>query len=554
MENMDIDGLEGAVAPPRPAPHSCSLHASAEDQENTLGKGVTFQSNVLGADSLDALFKPFLGENTSNDRLVVLSSFIGCLMKTKDDSFLPKRIYIRNCMIQIFGYFRDDVLLENSGRVLLGSPGVGKSVLFFIAALYLTEKKCTMPIVYIRKTQEDRMVSVFVMSRTNAGVEVFHSRKVEKKKYKTLAYFREAAASLFGLEMRQCVVFLDGPRHDEEKDLNAYYDYFCTSGGHPLRKNAQKSLFLWVLDGWRKAESITALTAFGHTTDLASDAYSICGGCIRDMVDYVNSDDVGREETKLDLESLVDRVQDDQVELVLTHTSRNNDDDSGNPDRLRMMFNKANRSSKRTALVVQIVDSQLVLYLLRGRLGLASYFKAMQLGKTINSGTVVGVYFEEIMHAWFVELPEGITKTHKATGTGAEGVLTLVEENVYWIPSIPNFPNIDGAVVKDGVLYVFQYTKRTGHEFDEDTFWQAFVSVVRGNLSFTRIHVYVVVMKGVTSNLNVSFTRTWTELNRPTQTRSTAQRFSITCSSSTVDIDITNPETVRTSASSGLFF
>ena len=59
-----------------------------------------------------------------------------------------------------------------------------------------------------------------------------------------LTSIRSKVASLFGLGgKRYCVLFLAGPRRDEEKDaVEADYDYFvCTSGTHPLPKNAQKS-------------------------------------------------------------------------------------------------------------------------------------------------------------------------------------------------------------------------------------------------------------------------------------------------------------------------
>ena len=50
-------------------------------------------------------------------------------------------------------------------------------------------------------------------------------------------------AAWFGLGgKKDCVLFLAGPRHDDEKDTaEADNDYFvCTSGAHPLPKNAQK--------------------------------------------------------------------------------------------------------------------------------------------------------------------------------------------------------------------------------------------------------------------------------------------------------------------------
>ena len=121
--------------------------------------------------------------------------------------------------------------------------------------------------------------------------------------------------------------------------MEADYDYFCTSGGHPLPKNAQKKLYLWILDGWSKVEAIVAFNLLGKTKEQATEAYAICGGCMRDMLAYTNADARIRSKITTDLKNLVGRVKDDQVELVMTSSSRDNDDDSGNPDRIRTMFN-----------------------------------------------------------------------------------------------------------------------------------------------------------------------------------------------------------------------
>eukprot|EP00977_Amphora_coffeiformis_P028687 scaffold36536_cov229-Amphora_coffeaeformis.AAC.1 len=110
--------------------------------------------------------------------------------------------------------------------------------------------------------------------------------------------FRTVVEDLFGLGTSPSVVFLDGPRHGEELDLNACYEYFCTSGGHPLPKNAQNNMFLWILDGWNEAETIDAFKSFGRTGEEVIEAYSICGGCMRDMVRYVDGDEMGRSSRK----------------------------------------------------------------------------------------------------------------------------------------------------------------------------------------------------------------------------------------------------------------
>jgi len=172
--------------------------------------------------------------------------------------------------------------------------------------------------------------------------------------------------------------------------MEANYDYFCTSGGHPLPKNAQKILFMWILDGWGKVESVVAKKLLCRTEERA---YTIFGSCMRDLLVYTSADARTQNKITTDLKNLVCRVKDDQVELVTTWSSRNNDDDSGNPDRIRTMFNGSSPVPDMSPSPIQIVDSVTVMRLLCGRLKLESYHKALKLGKEIStsSGTVCQV-------------------------------------------------------------------------------------------------------------------------------------------------------------------
>jgi hypothetical protein len=53
------------------------------------------------------------------------------------DSFIPDDIYVRESMREIFALFvKDAVDLSVVPTLLVGSSGIGKSVLFFLAALY----------------------------------------------------------------------------------------------------------------------------------------------------------------------------------------------------------------------------------------------------------------------------------------------------------------------------------------------------------------------------------------------------------------------------------
>jgi hypothetical protein len=65
-------------------------------------------------------------------------------LRIEDEPFFPNRIYVRNNMRKIFGLYMNDVGTVKPMKrptVLIGSPGVGKSVLFFLAAIYRCSQK-----------------------------------------------------------------------------------------------------------------------------------------------------------------------------------------------------------------------------------------------------------------------------------------------------------------------------------------------------------------------------------------------------------------------------
>lgn len=242
------------------------------------------------------------------------------------------------------------------------------------------------------------------------------------------------------------------------------------------------------------------------------------------------------------------------LQVITGSSDRTQGHNPKNPNRLRTMFRVETDTSDQVMLMYQMMDSPFVIRELRRRLSLQTYFNALALGKAMGSGAVVGVFFEELLHKWFEEvLPDPVSSSYKATGTGAQGVTQLKSINVYWVPSIPNYPNIDAAVVVNGVLYVFQYKKRTGHPFNADTFWQDFVSVVCGQVVFDRIHVYIVTPEYIENTLTVNFTKHYAPPGRVIP-RGAANMIAISCTSSLVNITTSSLKTVQASAEAAFTF
>lgn len=547
MDTEEVSGEDERWPPP---PHPCQPKPKSE-QESILG-GQSFESHELPYDTLlKPLFDAF--DLSRPNEIVDLKEVLCCLRVQHPyvEKFFPNRIFIRDCMKTMWRRFQQDGVSYGSNRVLLGSPGVGKSVFFFIAAMYKASVQVDVPVVYVRQTREEPNVSAFVMFRTPGGsLKIFSCRTLDKEG--RIPSTIKRVAKCFGwTELVQYTSFLDGPRHDDDKVLNAYYHYFCTSGGHPLPKNAQDDLYLWILDGWTE-DAVVAYGKFLNRESECLEAYRVFGGCIRDINKYLYGDEVSRTQKRVALKALVNRVAKDQVDLILTTTSRSNDDDSKNSDRLRMMFNGESESDRLPEEPIQIIDSPFVARLLRDRQTMESYHSALVKGKVIGSGSIVGIYFEELLHQWFKDtLPQGVVSVHQSTGTGREGVMELTSESVYWIPSIPNFANIDAAVVLGGVLYALQYTKSDRHNFNDQSFWDEFCTVVYETVQFQRVYVYIVSMDGISPNMTVNFTR---QLKAARGTRSRSKLISIACKSSKVNIVTTTVSTVRSSAAAGFQF
>jgi hypothetical protein len=151
-----------------------------------------------------------------------------------------------------------------------------------------------------------------------------------------------------------------------------------------------------------------------------------------------------------------------------------------------------------------LVDSEFVLSQLVKRANLSALKSVYDMSLELGDRTTQGMFYERLIHHWFQSsvpestVPEdgyqylGITAVVWSTGTGDEGLTELDSQGKYWIPSIPNFANIDAAVVRDGTLHAFQYTVRDKHDFTEETF-TSFVQKVVQNVA------------GVAQNVKVHF-------------------------------------------------
>ena len=419
----------------------------------------------------------------------------------KKDVFLPETIFIRNCMKRVFQVLCDDATnRKEQGRskhtVLIGSPGVGKSILFFLAALYRAQYSY---VLFYRRTTSEDLVSLFIMVPNEEGsVRVWFSRNVFKFgsedtisniHSKILKFNRRRHGDLC---LDNVYTYIDGPRHtDTQNTCDGACDYFCTSGGHPLPKPERLGSFRFVvLSGWSEEDAIAGLReVYKASMTEAKSLYNLCGGSVREMVRAVA--DFGQVQS--DFDTLLVRLSDQQVAIAVQSTERNDNEKSY--DRIRTMFEVEGQQTP-----VQRVDSIYVLNKLCQKVAIKEWFSAYQLGVSIGDGTLQGVTFERCIHVWFFQTkPPPIAAVCWSQGTSTAGISQLNSANVYRIPSTTNFSNIDSAVVIGSQLYALQITcQKKQKVFDGKTFMENFVEVVRAGMKiqFTEVHVILVVPRG----------------------------------------------------------
>jgi hypothetical protein len=314
---------------------------------------------------------PTSGSTGADIRTIDLS-FLSDLKEpdpSDEDFLIPSTLFVRDCMRTVFGLFLEDAKKPRRkpdakrSAALIGSPGVGKSILFFLAALYQASRGSK--VVYFRKTSEG-VISLFVMTPINDGsdesgrsdddggggnsgasVRVWFSRKLYAQ---NLNEVRLSAVAVQVIDYDEYYTFVDGPRYPRGGEnasdvLGKGYNYFCTSGGMPNYKNDESGKRLWVLDGWSREESVECLVQYlraldtgGGEADLtrkAEDAYNVCGGNIRSLLSAVSSGD-GLQREMDNLMSETARLSDPDVKLLLESTERGPD----SRDRMRTMFTK----------------------------------------------------------------------------------------------------------------------------------------------------------------------------------------------------------------------
>ena len=162
-------------------------------------------------------------------------------------------------------------------------------------------------------------------------------------------------------------------------------------------------------------------------------------------------------------DEVVARISSQQAALSLSHSDCRSTDDR--VDSLRTMFRKPTGSTDSVSLHV---DSGYLLRKLKDKISGEELFSSYKKAESDGNKGAQANYFEEMLHWCFCsdEVSTAITASVHAQGSGSDGARELTAKNQYWIPSVPNFVNIDSAVVgSDDQVWCYQFTVSKSHKY-----------------------------------------------------------------------------------------
>jgi hypothetical protein len=473
----------------------------------------------------------------SEERVIDLSVLDPLKDDDEEEFFVVDKLYVRDAMRCVFGLFQEDARLAHEGSgtkeheaaALSGSAGVGKAVLFFLAALH---RATYTRVAYYRRRPRDDRVSFFLMEPVVEGaaaapddgvqgeasgggggittsVRIWFTRKVDTyvlQETRGLCSFSRHILDGLTLETKELCTFLDGPRMKEEaEDRCGRYNYICTNGPR-FYKWWHYETRLWLLGGWSQDDSNQALRALGHDDKNAGrSVFELCGGNIRDMVDAV----VNYEKVKARLDRLVDGIDTDAVTLVAMASSSHRPDNPRNRDRLRIVFEggpAVNEGEEDTNWKTQmggyeVVDSPYLLRRMLQVLDLSHFNQAYRQVYHDKKEALCRLWFTRLVHKCAKEAEldpqlEAIDEVCWSSGSRDECVRSLSRPSLYWIPSDPDNPNVDSALVVGVTLYVFHTGMQGTSVFDEIELRALFVSAVAHQMPLERVVVCFVYPQG----------------------------------------------------------
>jgi hypothetical protein len=300
------------------------------------------------------------------------------------ESFIPPSLYVRSEMRQAFAELIPDLVYT---KVFSGSPGIGKSILLILVAIYRAWTEDNRKITYLRYTKstaED--ATVFAMQRVAPGfVEIRFNRFIRKKFVPELMAFGRSTLSFMPafpdnhVDLR---AFVDGPTTQQAYRYGGCR-YFCTSGsGMKVTNELNGTVENIVMGGWLRDSMKSAIAAQFNlqlephlqegaegyfNEDLFDEIDFVTGGRIRDVMNYYAAGKVSTEWA----DSAVNRISKQAAHLCLSSKDCRSTD--SHMDSIRTLFRVPGGAKDKVDL---IVDSQYMIRCLRDKIDGAEYFDA----------------------------------------------------------------------------------------------------------------------------------------------------------------------------------
>lgn len=245
------------------------------DNETTAIEAISWQKNVKI--DCELAFPDATVPQTPGTSLDM--RFVGKLRSDDDiTEFIPSgNIYLREEVISTIKELTE--IDRDWCQILIGSPGVGKSVLLFLVAFFQASVN-RKAVLYIRKTEvPNELVSAFYIrpdscSTKRLQVIVDAARDIDKivtvyklEKYLGSTYTGSQYSVHKKLRTKQhALVFLDGLKQESE-DLKNFtsYHYLTTSAGHDAPSGEQsQTMDIVTLSAWKKEDLRSAISDSLH--------------------------------------------------------------------------------------------------------------------------------------------------------------------------------------------------------------------------------------------------------------------------------------------------
>mmetsp|Transcript_14870 Transcript_14870/g.41080 ORF Transcript_14870/g.41080 Transcript_14870/m.41080 type:complete len:657 (+) Transcript_14870:218-2188(+) len=436
------------------------------------------------------------------------------------ERFLPNRIFVRS---YLHGALKHRLARDNDVTILFGSPGIGKSVFAFLAAIAAASSGNHNAVLYVRKVEDENEVttSLFWMTTVDGlTVDIVACRTIDDQ-YSVRSVCRAISYAFFDGDINKASsptghgikIIVDGPKYDEKAKQKPKGADLITSGGCPAQKQENMEEFHFPINVWSFDDIFKALKSLKQCSRATVERiFDVTGGSIRLAV--MCSSNAGVDEKALkktqNWTRTVVKAQANDAVVDMAYQSTELSTNKNSLDRLRSMIvgEIVDEDTTNFEDYTPFFDTTLVLAsafvarLLWTKIDLSQVTKAMNYARSTGNNSLFGWHFElwghkvseaaidewrkEVTKARLLHPPSG-TAVHgvnsppdpdyiQATGTGLEGVGKLKAVWLYWKPSIPNFANIDAAILLgDGMLVCIQFTIGEEHGFDMLSFLHGFV-------------------------------------------------------------------------------